>query len=423
MANMLGIAVLFLILTGIASMVLGMTGPVPFTNILPGFGLALIFAAGATLALKYAGFKWVSGLKVSKQTAGIAGAILLVVSIYSAGWLGGIMGGIGTASLTPGASVAAGAVTGVTADQCKAAVTAANPTILGKAASFTATTYDFAANSPYGSTLGMQYYVFKDGVYLGTLTSRTAFTTGLKVGDTIDLIAITNKTYVGVDTKGICIDGEAATADMKAYTVALETNMKVTCYDSDGNTLDAAQNTSIADYNLTMGASETAKVTCKLKENTNNKVFALRGVATKSLNLTKDVKVTSAGWSSATLPTNFSTTPVGYSLTVGLNDTGYGRLYKLATATLMMPWQEVSVDFEVSTQSTDPSVVTNPSSAQGKPNLAIIQFVDEGTERDGTTGTPFNDVCGHDSNELNLGIEEPMWSPQGKTTGAVIQLL
>jgi len=417
MAGILGAIALIAVLAAVGYVLL------PGPMMTPMFGIpilpaALLFGVGLALLLKYFKVSYAKALPFTKQTAGIVGVLLIGVTVWQAGLLSMALP---AATFIPGVPAA---ITGVSVTECRQSIMASNPTILGKAATLTINGYDFAANAPYSAKVGAGTYVFKDGQFLGQVNTAGYTITNLKVGDVVDIYGLSNATYYVDNVMRLCIDGEQTTQEVRAYTATAVTQTKVVCYDSDGNTLSAGSNASFGDYNLTIGANEKVVVDCKLKVNVANTAFWLRGIATNGINTTDTVKVTSAGWSEGIMPTFLSSAAIatvesGQTATVQ----GYERVYKLASPIKLGQWQETTVRFEVKGDTTaDPVFVGVPLATNLMPN-AVIQFLDEGTGREGATGAAFNDIATHDDAGTNLGIAEVVASPLGKLTGTVINCI
>jgi hypothetical protein len=414
MASMLGALALFLIAAFLGYSFLGLSSS--FMG-LP-YGLAILFGLAVLLVARYMGVGVARAVPLTKQTAGIAGVILVLAVAWTGGWLA-----MFTGAAVPAATFTQASVTGLSATQCAQQIQAANPTILGKAATLTVKGYDFAANAPYSTAVGAGYYVFKDGQFVAEAAANGGTITNLKVGDVIDIYGKSNASFYVDNALQVCITGEQNTKEIRAYAAAQDSNMKVTCYDSDGNTLSAAGNISAGDYNLTLGANEKAKVTCKLKENAANKNSWIGAIAVKAVNNTKDVKVMSSGWALASVPTFLATAQISVSELPNVTVAGYGKLYTATTPVKLGQWQETVVDFEVSSDtSNDPVYIALPTATNLQSN-AIIQFVDTATGRDGVTGASYNDVATRDDAQTNLGISESFTSPIGKQTGTIINII
>lgn len=413
------------VIAAIASMYLGITGQL--------FGLAyasaVLFGVAIVALLKGMKVKAFKAMPPANDMHAIYLGVILLIVLFAMGALTPMFSkfGIsaGAASLTPVGAVTPGASSTANAVQaCQQKVAAANGNLVGSSATVTINGYDMESNTPYSSTVGAGVYVFKNGAYVGQYTTAAGSVTGVTIGDIVDIYGLSNSSYYVDDSLGNCITGAQNPITMTAHATVSKTGMQITCYAADGTVLNAGS-ASVADYNVTQGASQQTQISCKLAENTANKAFWLRGIATGVTNYSKQAIVLDSQWSAVSVPSFLATSVVearNSSVNVNVSN-GYQKLFEVASPIKLAQWQSVVTNFRLDAQTTDPAfALVDFLSVSNLPSLYFIQYLDQGSGRD-LTGAIYNDVATHDTAQTNLGLAEDVFLPQGKYTGVTINAI
>lgn len=407
MAGWIGPLVLFLILAYVGTTYLGITG----------LWLTVAFAVGVLALLKYLNVGFVKAFPFNKRMSGIVALVAIGYVALSLGWLSMLGLQLPTAAVTlPAASVAP-----TTSTACSASV---SEEIRGTSATVTFNAWDKESDTPYSATVNPSLLVFKNGNYVGSASGTSGSVSNVKVGDVLSVYAneTTSASYYMDALESLCIDGQQITIDLDAHTRASESNMQITGYDdTEATALSAGTNSSQEDYDITMGASETATFYLKIKTNDADEAFRLGGVALLCVNDCEDVDIQSSGFTKIPTPDAFENVAQigGTAADFGSNLTQQDYdVYTLNTPILLSEWDSEKYQFEVESSSTDPSTTNTFSSS----DMVIACFIDTGWTR-GDDGKMYLDVYQHDSAESNVGVIEDIQEPVGKSTCTVIELI
>ena len=396
----------------------------PFLGI--GFSLVagLLFAAGLLYIGKWFGFVKVDLFGLNRQFSAIAGIILLVVSLSFVGInvVGSIAGAVmpagGMPIITAPVITPTGAVS--SAEACWNSVTAE---LRGTASTGDINLYDYAADSPLSAAVDGAVSYYKTGDitsanganFAGSLTDTSAATVNLENGKLYTFVGANSTSYYA-EPLTLCVNGARPAIALKGYAVATDAQMSSVVYDSTGATaLSASSVITNADYTLTMGASEETTVYWKIKQATANKAFWLGAVGTYvGTNMTEASPV-SAGFTAVATPQHMQN--VAFTFNTSLTITRSYNVYKLTTPRLLLEFEEVKYQFKVKASSNNPVVTA------GTDGGALIGFIaKDACWIKGADGTAYFDIHDHTSTEADACSDETDTSPNGKTTGAVVEI-
>ncbi len=393
-----------------------------------GFSLVagLIFAAG----LVYIG-KWVGLVKsdifgLNQQFSAILGIGLVVVALFMVGInVVGILGSAAT-SATVANVVSPTAQVSVTGDSCWNSVTAETR---GLAATFDLNAYDYA-NDTQASAVDTAWTLYEaarvaagDNVNkVSSITDTTAATANVVIGKTYSFGPNSNTLYYGEPQEGVCMRSARQSVNLEVYNITIDGSLQTTVYDSTGATaLGAASVVSTdADYTLTLGASEETSIEAKTKVNVANRAYWLSAYGTISgVNVT-EVSPTgnSAGlFTKVATPLYLDSQTWSTAYATGISLTRSFNVYKLNAPKLMFEFESQQYRFKVKASSYDPAISNNTAGGA----MIAVQALD-GAWIKGNDGKTYFDIYDHTPSEGNVGMTESTTSPQGKTSGAVIEL-
>ena len=315
----------------------------------------------------------------------------------------------------------------------------------GEAAALTITPIDIAGNTMSSKTdVNISVYdasrpnspIVRYTEYSATTDGDV--TTGIVTGKTYKVYAI-DSSYVFMkdDVASVTVDEAREPVDVYVHTRVAESNLQFKCYDPDtGNELDAASDTSAADYNLSLGADQKKVIDCRLKVNTADKAIAVGGIAVLYQNDVEDVTVqsiqgnyigdsplvdrnyylqkTSYSFSSAAVPKHMKSLTFTSNLIKG---SAWNDLYILENKPVLREWEELSIRIVVDTSSTDPTFATDTTA-----DLLCLLVKDwapfESKDRSVKWG-----VADDSDSQADVGLDETDNSPQGKQSGVCIQVI
>jgi len=395
----------------------------------------LLLIAAVTLTIKGYSKKYGGGIPFpSQKTAKIAGPALLAYAVLSLGIFGfpavfpsidnvlGMFGGT-TASVI-GPPVTEQQVTASTA-ACSAAL---SPEEKDAVATVTLDAFDVEALAGRSSAVDLQtncrmYANTNSGSYTASAdTAAGSVTTVWKPGDTAFIYCggtFAEIGYYADPVEGECIDSIAkhVSWDVHAITTAAS-GVDMVVYDDAHTVLTAAGNTTTADYDITLGASQEKKIYVKLTESVAVKSFNLMAFATASLNDIDYVKPeSSTGMVQKLAPKWLKDVEVGDETNIQNQTTDYD-VYYLAQPVLLKQWQSVEYPFTVKAKTTDPAETANVFSTM---DAAIICAID-GTYHQGSDGKEYLDIQDHITDtEANVGYVEVVFDPVGGYECSVLE--
>jgi hypothetical protein len=327
----------------------------------------------------------------------------------------------------PGAAISTGATpsgAAASTDACKASI--GNDAILGKASTLYLNGYDKESNTPSSvvnlGSIGWIYRNIQDSAGYSSATTATSgtSTTGFAVGDTVYVFGGNTSYYI--EPYSGCVDSESKSVNLNAHALAATTNLQTVCYDSTGAATLTAGVSSLTDYNLTLGSSDSKFIYCELTVNVANKAFVYDGIAVaKFYNISNVVPVSDDlgdTYTAAATPLSFQSQNVQLdaSATAGQVINKDYVIYQIQSPKILSQWDTVKVKFKVETTSNDPRASTeNTTSFNG---FAVV-WIDAGPAR-GDDGKTYLDIYSHDVAQSNKGISETLTSPLGKDNGVLI---
>ena len=391
---------------------------------------AVVFIVFVLALLKWRGVSYAQGWFFNKKTnmylaIGLGMWLFLSVGIMGFGVpilpapeaaLGGIpAGALGVTTEPPAAGTQTGcAVTGE---------------LKGKDATIVLAAWDLAANNPYSSTVdfGTSCWIYRNGngadnfVGTSTATSSTAHSTGFTVGDILNLYC-GGTSYYSNKIENLCIDTQDKPVNIDAYTIADETDIAITVYDSTGSSeLTAAGNSTTADYDLTLGADEPQSIYVQVKVDAANKALNLLGFATASFNDIDYIKPVDSALTKVATVSFLENVQISDNSGDGesTNVTDDYTPYVFSEPVLFTQWDDKKYEFEVMSGSTDPSATDDVFSTIDGAVVCIL----DGTYAKGADGSVYLDFHDHaiGGHESNVGLTETFEFPVGKNSCVVIE--
>jgi hypothetical protein len=315
------------------------------------------------------------------------------------------MGSVGTVPANQGT---------LSESDCISQARAINPDLVGKAAQVVANAYDQEANAPTSAALDAPVWLYDaNGRYVKEETDTTdGDFDGFAVGDVLNMYGGNASFYVDPKTD-VCITRERYSVELAIHNVTIETDLAISGYDSDMNALTTG-NSTVSDYNITLGADAEDTITIKLKMDAANQAFQLGGVATFAMNDMESLEPSGSEWTEIPVP-KWLDVDITYEEDGSANTSGYDKVFVLSNAVLLSEWDSVQYDFTATASSTDPAYNADSNSQ----DCVGLLFVDSAWDKD-STNKPVFDIYKHDDAETNVGLDETEYSPIGKDTGAVI---
>lgn len=317
----------------------------------------------------------------------------------------------------------------------------------GEAAALSITPIDIAGNSMTSKTdVNISVYQAdrsNSPIVRYTSYSATAdgdVTTGIVTGKTYKIYAI-DSSYVFMedDVVSVTVDEAREPVDVYVHTRVAESNLQFKCYDPDtGSELDAAADTSKADYNLSLGADQVKTIECRLSVNTADKAIAVGAIGVLYQNDVEDVKLlsvqardvsgtaplvsknyylkpaTSYKFKTGAVPKHMKSLTFDSSLVKG---SAWNDIYMLEDHPVLREWETLSIKFSVDTSSTDPTYATDSTA-----DLLCLIVKDwapyESKDRSVKWG-----IADDTDSQADVGLDETDNSPQGKQSGVCIQVI
>lgn len=244
-------------------------------------------------------------------------------------------------------------------------------------------------------------------------------TTSVK-GETVSF-AIIGSTYLGGEYPLKLIETEAPSWNFDVHTLSAETSMVVKVMDSDNTALTADNNVNnTADYSQALGPSQGKTIQIKLSNEDSDSVYPAGGIATFSNNDCDSIEIVDSRLTKVASGKEISKASI-----VQYNDvntsytiTGYDALYTFndpVTDGYLEEWKDFVLSARINAGSVDPTANTG--------DFCGGVFVDIGYE-DNADGKVEYGIFKQDQDEqaTAVGISDTLTSPQGLTSGFVIEL-
>ena len=245
----------------------------------------------------------------------------------------------------------------------------------------------------------------------------------IRVGDT----TTGSNVWYGEPYELLDINTEAPTYRFNVHKAAVETSLTVKIYDTDNNELTAAGTGTTADYNYSIGVDADKKLYVKLTNEDPDSLFRLGAACTFENGDADDYKITDSRFVSAEkIPKQLKDAALSLNFTssgaTNASFTAFDLCYvpkKTETNPNgyfdMHEWDEIKLDTVIEASLTEPTGATG--------DIVGIAFFDTSYE-DGKDGKIYLNWYKLDDNErvTDVGIGESHNSPQGKQSGAMIDL-
>jgi hypothetical protein len=396
----------------LSSVLLGLQG-IPFWVLFAGIVLGVKgFTKYLDKSMPFPGKNWAKGL----------GAGMVIVSIFGLGlfgaptWLAPVYNAIFGGGIFTGAAVLGQPIGTTPADisACQAGMTGEQ---LDDTASVTVNAYDLAAAA--GKTtavdLSTSCRFYSNGVYVkaSSDTSDPSAETGAwGLGDALSIYC-GGTSYYTTPIENYCVRTKAVSLELDSYALSTaSTGISIAGYDKNMNALTAAGNTTTADYDVTLGASEEEVIYLELTQDTANKAYNLIAVATASFNDIDYVKPSGSEFTQELTVEWLEDVSISDDDNAGTtNHTKDFKVYKLASPVLLREFESVKYKFTIKAGSTDPSATDNVwSTLDG----GVVCFLD-GTYSKGYQGGEFLDYHDHaePGSEADVGWANAVWIPAG----------
>lgn len=291
--------------------------------------------------------------------------------------------------------------------------------VLGKAATLTLNAYEIEGSSKVKKT-DVNVSVWKDGVELENYASfdiSDTISSGLAVGDKVTVVEIDGSYYGNPVTKTIGSESDVMEYDVSA--MASESNLDVTVYDDTGTTeLNAASDSDLADYNITLGASEEKVIYAKLYNGDSDSLVRIKAIAVGAANDVDEVTVEDPNWVKVAIPKHIEDTTLVINGTTTSFDYDTVYVYKPGTTETidLHEYESLKLKLKVKAGTTDPAFTTTV----GSMDIAFFEFKDADWYYTKSGSYAFGIADDSDS-EADVGIDETDNSPLGKEMGAIIQ--
>jgi hypothetical protein len=381
-------------------------------------GIPMIVLLTAAIVGGLALMKSTNVFKLSRmQGIALLAVPLFVVGMYS-GWL--VTYGITPATLGLAPATTAGIVTptavapSTAQAACKEHVASTNSDAVGTAASLVFAGWDLESNTPYSSTvnIGTDCFIYVNGNeavnYAGptTATSSTAHTALANVGDII-YVYCGGSSYYTEPVEALCVDSVNFPVNLMTHTAIAETNAKLSCYDNTGAVAcSTADNTSIGDWDITLGAGSDDSFYIRTKANVAVKAWNFMGFAIMVNNDIDDARpISGQGFTSAVVPKflkGLTVSPGTAGSTNNLSTASYDYYYKRPSPVLMSQWQYNDYGFTIeASDSSDPAETNIFSTAD-----SVIICALDGQYAKGTDGKIHLNAYAETIAQANVGITE-----------------
>jgi hypothetical protein len=383
---------------------------------------------------------WLDMIKIipKTKTAGYAGIGLLFVTFLMTGAFGlpqlvpftweSLLGGFGGGATFLAAPMGQQEAS-VAATQCAAGFTDEQ---LDESASVNLFAYDMESSTGRTSPVDLttNCWLFANGnsadhfVKKSADTEDAATTGAWNVGDAA-FIYCGGTSYYTDPVEGECINGPNVAIEFDTHAiVTATTGLVIAGFDKNMNALTAAGNTSTADYDVTLGASESEKIYVELTQNTADKAYNLGALAMDTWNDIDSIKPTGE---SAALFDKVTTPDYLDSVTVSSDESGGAtanvtltyEVYKLKQPVMLHEWDSVTYALQIKAGSTDPTASdTDFDGFDG----AVVCFLDQTYSR-GVDGTIYYDIHSHaeEGSEADVGLSNEISFPVQKDDCVVFE--
>lgn len=385
-------------------------------------GLSGIFLTlGLLYIVKYAGFLNVDLFGLSKPLSLYVGIGLIVITVG----IGTVVAGITGLAGGLGSGAVAASVTSTQAaaslDACTSSVSAETR---GLASTIDINAYDYANDSQASAVDVTNTHIFEasstgfaDGMgFKSTLTDTSGSTINAAIGKTYT-IAGGDASYYLDPLNGFCATNARPSVVLRAYAAVADTNLVVTAYDQTGSAaLSAGGSMGNSDYQMSLGASAIKAIEVKWEVGAANKAYQLAAIGTlvgENLTSVKPDGNSAGLFTAVATPQHMKDQAITYNTSQTL--TRSYTVYKLNTPILLKEWQFQQFRFSVEASANDP-VAAEAGSA-----LVALQAKDA-TWVKGGDGKLYFDIHDHSSSENDVGVAEVETSPQGKTSGVLIEI-
>lgn len=305
-----------------------------------------------------------------------------------------------------------------------------NPVIQGNAVEAPVNVYDSESDTNAElASVPLGVYINGNKIHDVDTFDSDSNITGIQVGDIITIYGRTNGTapvYVDV-LEDFQITGESPTISMTGAQGSGESNLQIVCWDSNGDVMvsGGGLNKTFPDYNVTLGASATEQITCRVKNNVADRAYDLKGVCIGYMNdvdnmvlegetvTFTDNPVGNNIWTKITKPKHISEATV----TDGRLSVEYDVCYERADAIRLSEWEWVKLQFTIEASSTGCAAVAATTLANDTVDLAWILVKDAGWA-EGTDGLMYYGIADKGTNERDVGLDETESSPAGLNSGA-----
>jgi hypothetical protein len=383
-------------------------------------------------------------LKGNTGTVIVLAVLVLSFGSFGYGWTPAFLSGtmVDFSSILQGATITGATVlTAPAADgtevqmvtsECRAMFTDEQ---LDETASVNLRTYDLASSSGMTSAVDLttNCWLYANGNSPDDFRGKSAdtedaATTSIwNLGDTA-YVYCGGTSYYTVPAEGVCIDGPTKTIEMDSYAIcSAVTDLVISGFDKNGNALTAAGNTSTADYDVTLGASQTEIVSFELLVNSNTETYNLMALAMDTWNdidsvSPKDTGLFKGGRQGYT-PDYLDSLAVSSDENSDLGNTANVTLsyevWYLNEPILMKEWDTVEYSFKVKAGSTDPTA--SDADFDGFDGASVC-FLD-GTYSRGHDGKMYYDIHDHaeDGSEADVGLANKVDFPVDKDDCVVLE--
>jgi|GEM_PF-4081262 len=294
--------------------------------------------------------------------------------------------------------------------------------VMGKSATLLLNAYEIEGSSKVKKT-DVNVSVWKDGVELenyATFDISDTISSGLAVGDKITVVEIDGSYYGNPVTKTIGSESDVMEYDVSA--MASESNMQVTVYDDTGTTeLNAASDSDLADYNITLGAGEEKVVYAKIYNGDSDSLIRIKAIAVGAGNDIDEVTVEDPNWVKVAIPKHIEDTTLTINGTSTSFDYDAVYVYKPGTTETidLHEYESFKLKLKIKADaSNDPAFTTTVSNM----DIAFFEFKDADWYYTKSGSYAFGIADDSDS-EADVGIDETDNSPLGKEMGAIIQAI
>lgn len=286
---------------------------------------------------------------------------------------------------------------------------------VGTSATVYVNAYDRVATS---ETEVYPYYYITDDNGNKIVDNNGVNSTTTSVGQTLTFMGAGQTYYV--PKMKFEVKNEAPTANIDAYTIITESSNTngVIAFDDTMTALTATgANTSFVDYNVSQGASADDLITVRIKNVQANTRWDICMICTGAWGDLDDFAPTGSEWTKITMPEVIDDMAIVMPAThagEGSTTVYFDACYKRSSTLTLDSWEKTDEPFLLEASATDPT---------GTGDYAWLQVIDCGYGKS-TTGEILYDAYAHDSveNSSKIGLNEPIRSPSGKTTGIAINV-